>query len=132
MNLGWSKNERKKSNKNETGISNFEKNFKVGYEPFPCPPDSEVLGRNTWTFLHTMAAYYSDNPTQKEQQSMKTFISGADHLKIYLKDNPPNVTNSTTLSKWMCNVHNEVNERLEKPVFDCSKVFQRWKENKDC
>jgi FAD-linked sulfhydryl oxidase len=57
-----------------------------------CPPDSTELGRSTWTFLHTMAAYYPENASTTDQQSMKQFIEGlskfypceycADHLKV--------------------------------------------------
>ena len=48
---------------------------------------------------------------------------------IRLKDgDEPDTKDNQALSEWFCNVHNEVNERLGKPKFDCSKVMERWKD----
>jgi FAD-linked sulfhydryl oxidase len=42
--------------------------------------------------------------------------------------NPIQVGSRKKLSQWLCDRHNEVNEKLNKPKFDCSKVFERWLE----
>ncbi|KAJ3271335.1 hypothetical protein HDV01_006840 [Terramyces sp. JEL0728] len=119
------------------------KNKKLLKEEVPCPLDKTTLGNYTWGFLHTMAAYYPQTPSKSDQQIMKNFITGlsrfypcsycAEHLQKEIVTNPPDVKNNYTLSMWFCNVHNEVNERLGKPTFDCSRVFERWKDgNKNC
>ncbi|KAI8910389.1 ERV/ALR sulfhydryl oxidase domain-containing protein [Gorgonomyces haynaldii] len=104
----------------------------------PCPPDSGDIGNATWTFLHTMAAYYPERPTIEDKKVMKGLISGlgsfypcgdcAYHLREYYTSHPPRLESNTALSQWFCEVHNEVNERLGKPLFDCSKVFERWRD----
>lgn len=102
-----------------------------------CPLDREELGRNTWSFLHTMAAYYPKRPSEEQKRSMAHFIElfsqfypckdCAEDLRESLKTNRPDVSNRSSLSEWMCGIHNEVNIKLGKPEFDCSLVLQRWR-----
>ncbi|KAL1918207.1 uncharacterized protein VTP21DRAFT_3473 [Calcarisporiella thermophila] len=108
--------------------------------PPTCPPDAEQLGAATWTFLHTMAAYYPDTPTPPQQEGMTSMLRHfswfypcghcADHLRKEMKTRPPRVETREALSKWMCEVHNEVNERLGKEKFDCSigNLDKRWRD----
>ncbi|KAI8137790.1 ERV/ALR sulfhydryl oxidase domain-containing protein [Fennellomyces sp. T-0311] len=101
-----------------------------------CPADVETLGNATWTLLHTMAAYYPDRPAPSQMESMKTFISSfSEHYPCwYCKDDfkkaiakePVQVGSRKKLSEWLCRRHNEVNAKLGKEQFDCTKVFERW------
>ena len=52
------------------------------------------------------------------------------HLSENLKLHPPDVSGRAALSKWLCERHNDVNERLGKPLFDCSmqNLDMRWKD----
>ncbi|KAJ1562819.1 hypothetical protein HK405_007335 [Cladochytrium tenue] len=105
---------------------------------FPCPPDSVEIGRSTWTFLHTMAAYYPEKPTREDQKAAATFFRTfsrfypcsycASHLRTELASSPPVVSSNLDMSLWLCALHNKVNERLGKPVFDCSRVLERWRD----
>ena len=40
-----------------------------------CPLDTNELGRNTWSFLHTMAAYYPEQPSSSQKSEMKQFLN---------------------------------------------------------
>eukprot|EP00049_Salpingoeca_infusionum_P015937 m.316346 g.316346 ORF g.316346 m.316346 type:complete len:195 (-) comp15983_c0_seq1:330-914(-) len=114
--------------------SSVEVDTKTG---MPCPEDYFSLGAKTWSFLHTMAAYYPEKPTSTDQKDMKEMMrlmsrfypchDCADHLGRYIKVNEPDTSSQKAFSLWMCRTHNEVNRRLGKPEFDCSKVDQRWK-----
>ena len=104
-----------------------------------CPADVEQLGRHTWTFLHSTAAYYPDSPSEQHKKNAFSLFNSlpslypcrhcADELKHEMeKIGPPDVRNRLTISNWLCRIHNEVNERLGKREFDCNKVLQRWKD----
>lgn len=103
-----------------------------------CPPDRGELGSATWTFLHSVAAYFPATPTPDQQNDAKQLMQivsrlypctdCADDLKTDLQSEPPVVTSSVEFSQWMCRLHNKVNDKLGKPTFDCSKVFERWRD----
>ncbi|KAJ2745538.1 Flavin-linked sulfhydryl oxidase of the mitochondrial IMS [Coemansia sp. BCRC 34301] len=103
-----------------------------------CPPDSQVLGRATWTFLHTMAAYYPEKAGPKQQETMKSLLSSfshfypcgrcASHLRHEMAKSPPAVDTRQNLSLWLCQTHNKVNAMLGKDEFDCAKVDERWRD----
>ncbi|KAK6167716.1 hypothetical protein SNE40_021680 [Patella caerulea] len=103
-----------------------------------CPLDKDELGRNTWSFLHTMAAYFPEKPSIKQQTDMKSLINifsnfypceyCASDLRTDMKDYPPDTSGQKELSLWFCKIHNKVNKKLGKPEFDCDKVDERWKD----
>lgn len=41
-----------------------------------CPISRDALGYYTWNFLHTMAAYYPDHPSEREKSLMTNFFEG--------------------------------------------------------
>lgn len=84
-----------------------------------------------------MAGKFPMEPTTDEQETLRDFIylfarlypcgDCARHFKLVLQNHPPDVTSRKTISQWACDVHNVVNERLKKPLFDCTKVAEAWK-----
>jgi len=104
-----------------------------------CPPDVEVLGRNSWTLLHTVAASYPEKPSPQQQADARSFISSFARLypcywcgtdfQEWMKSsrNAPRVTSRQEFGQWLCEAHNAVNEKLGKEKFDCSKWEERWR-----
>ncbi len=110
-----------------------------------CPADREELGRHSWTLLHTMAAYYPDNPTPEQQRAMRGFVDGlaefypcalcAAALRTTVRERPPAVESRRALSLWMCEAHNEVSRGLSQPMFACDveALDRRWRTGRpDC
>ncbi|KAI9482672.1 MAG: ERV/ALR sulfhydryl oxidase domain-containing protein [Benjaminiella poitrasii] len=101
-----------------------------------CPADVITLGRAAWTLLHTTAAYYPDRPAPSQMESMRSFMNSfidnypcfSEEFKRYMNEDPIRVGNRKKLSEWLCRQHNKMNEKLGKPAFDCSLVFERWLE----
>ncbi|KAL1353271.1 hypothetical protein AAHE18_06G226700 [Arachis hypogaea] len=98
------------------------------------PVSKEDLGRATWTFLHTLAAQYPDNPTRQQKKDVKDLVQiltrlypckeCADHFKEVIRANPVQAGSHAEFSQWLCHVHNVVNRSLGKPVFPCERVEQ--------
>lgn len=105
-----------------------------------CPPDTAALGRSTWTFLHTAAAYYPPSAPLSTQIHMGNMISSlsllypcvpcATDFQEDVRENPPDLTGREAFSRWLCERHNAVNDKLGKPRFSCdwSSLNKRWKD----
>ncbi|KAL2652238.1 hypothetical protein R1flu_020366 [Riccia fluitans] len=96
----------------------------------------EELGRATWTFLHTLAAQFPDQPTKQQQRDVKELMAiltriypckdCADHFKDVLRAHPVDAKSGEALAQWMCRVHNVVNRSIGKSQFPCNRVDLRW------
>ncbi|ODM93558.1 FAD-linked sulfhydryl oxidase ALR [Orchesella cincta] len=103
-----------------------------------CPLDKDELGGATWSFLHTMAAYFPDDATKTQQKEMSAFMKifakyypcehCAKDFQVSIKESPPETVGREAFSLWLCKMHNEVNRKLGKPEFDCRRVDERWKD----
>ncbi|ERS95654.1 FAD-linked sulfhydryl oxidase ERV2 [Sporothrix schenckii 1099-18] len=90
------------------------------------------LGRASWKLLHTMMARFPDTPTPDDSLALQTYIQlfarlypcgdCASHFQTLLQEYPPQVSSRNAAAGWACFVHNEVNTRLKKELFDCSKI----------
>ncbi|RCK59511.1 Mitochondrial FAD-linked sulfhydryl oxidase ERV1 [Candida viswanathii] len=113
-------------------------NFKYAQDE---PPDVAQLGKSSWTILHSIAATYPEQPTTKQQADMKLFLSlfagfypcwfCAEDFQRYISKNEPKTQTQDDLGKWLCEAHNDVNKKLNKPQFNCDLWKKRWKDGWD-
>ncbi|OAA54502.1 FAD dependent sulfhydryl oxidase [Niveomyces insectorum RCEF 264] len=105
--------------------------------PADCPADVETLGRGTWTLLHTIAAQYPTQPTPGQQADVRGFMSilsrlypcwmCAEDFQAFLQRSPVRTASRDDFGRWLCAAHNEVNQKLGKPLFDCNLWEERWR-----
>ena len=51
------------------------------------------------------------------------------HCQWYLFQESPVVAQTgKDFAMWLCGLHNTVNKKLDKPVFDCSRIYERWRD----
>ncbi|CAK7223938.1 hypothetical protein SEUCBS140593_005404 [Sporothrix eucalyptigena] len=92
----------------------------------------QELGRASWKLMHTMMARFPDEPTADDSLALQTYIQlfarlypcgdCASHFQLLLQEYPPQTSSRNAAAGWACFVHNEVNKRLKKELFDCSKI----------
>lgn len=90
------------------------------------------LGRASWMLFHTMMAQFPNEPSIEEQVALESYVhlfqrlypcgECAEHFRGILEEFPPQVSSRNTAAGWACHVHNQVNESLDKEIFDCSKI----------
>lgn len=84
-----------------------------------------------------MAAAYPEAPSATQQSDLSSFLRlfsrlypcwvCAEDFQGYLRREEPRVGSRGDFGMWLCGAHNEVNRKLGKPVFDCSRWEERWR-----
>ncbi|KDN61652.1 putative Erv1/Alr family protein [Colletotrichum sublineola] len=102
-----------------------------------CPPDVEALGRGTWQLLHSIAATYPEKPSPAQKEDLRGFMRlfsklypcwvCAEDFQSYMQKEQIRVEGRNEFGNWLCQAHNEVNRKLGKKEFDCSKWEERWR-----
>lgn len=50
----------------------------------------------------------------------------AAHFQLLLERYPPQTSSKVAVSQWLCAIHNKVNERLGKEMFDCADIQEKY------
>ena len=102
----------------------------------PITPD--IWGPHGWKFLHYITVGYPDHPSVQDKDNYKRFFYSlanvlpctkcSQHFKQNLIDFPidPALENKESLIKWMIDIHNTVNEELNKPTLDYNEAINLY------
>ncbi|CAJ0630091.1 7454_t:CDS:2 [Entrophospora sp. SA101] len=131
------------SKRGNVEIINLKKTRKSSSIEIPSSSDSinnnhdAELGRSSWKLLHTMMARFPEHPTEDHKQALRSFIylfgrlypcgECATEFQEILSKYPPQVSSREAASQWACAVHNIVNKRLYKKIFDCGLIAEKYK-----
>jgi intein/homing endonuclease len=105
------------------------------YRPFMNT--KEIVGRSTWTLLHSIAAGLHDPPTSDEQAGITTIVRELSGVYpciecrpgfSYIEQNPPDFSSRVAFERWLCSWHNAVSRHIGKVeiVCDSSKLHQAY------
>lgn len=102
----------------------------------------EFFGPCTWKTMHAVAFNYGVDPTRpspEEENAARHFFDALKHLlpceacgkhyQAYLEKHPPDVTSREALSRWVYDLHSNVNERrhVSNPGYDeVKKDYTGW------
>ena len=104
------------------------------------PPTKAELGHAGWILLHTIAANFPEAPSRSEQRAARQLLTSlsdlypcrtcAAHLRSYIGAHDVAVGSREALSRWACELHNDVNRRNGKEAFFCDAgvLDHRWKD----
>jgi hypothetical protein len=96
-------------------------------------------GNHCWRFLHASSFTYPDEPTPEKQNAAKQFYANLgemlpcpkcrNHYNYHIKHRPPRVESRDSLSRWLVDIHNEVNSSQDKPTVDYEIVRRHYENN---
>lgn len=106
--------------------------------------DVRLWGPSAWETMHSITFTYPDkNPTEEEKEAMvRFFYSIADVLPCYrcrkhFKESllthsiEDNLQNRDQLTRWLVARHNDVNQRLDKPIVSYDFVKSKYDDYKN-
>lgn len=103
----------------------------------------EIWGPSAWKFMHYITLSYPDNPTNEDKVNVRNFFTSCQQLlpcdkckkefKKYLDNIPLNdniLKSRYELSNWLLNIHNKVNNNLNKPSITYDEMINIYMNNK--
>lgn len=133
-------NSEEDSNFNEKANDSTNKEIGTALHPEgsknPLKLTKEELGRHSWALLHSIAASIPTSPSKEQRNKLEEFLElfaelypckiCSSHFKEILKENPIRHSSREDFVYYLCELHNNVNRKLGKPIHDCKSAFEVW------
>lgn len=106
--------------------------------PWYAVPDLTTIGRAGWTLMHTQAMTFPERRDAAATEAWKAFMRSLQHLfpcaqcrvhiGAYLRAHPfpRGAVDRTYVTQYLFDMHNAVNARLGKPLFERAQYEMRW------
>ena len=97
-----------------------------------------IWGPHGWKFIHYVSLGYPENPTINDKNFYKNFyyslqdVLPCEKCRINYKKNimehpiDPHLENKDSLVKWVIDIHNKVNEELNKPKLEYQEAIDLY------
>ena len=99
--------------------------------------ESEVWGPSAWTFLHTVTLNYPEEPTNEDIKQHKIFFETLgnilpcpkcrEHNNQSIIYEPVKLDSKESLTKWLFNLHNKVNEKNNKKIIEYDNFINNYR-----
>lgn len=83
-------------------------------------------GGSTWILLHCISMTFPNKPNDADRKKYLLFLKSIkevlpckicrDSYKKYIRINPPNLANRKQFVHWIIDLHNYVNQKIDKPI----------------
>ena len=98
--------------------------------------DQNIWGPAAWEFLHTVAFAYPEKPSSEDKSAAKNFVESfacilpcvvcKQHFSENIKELPLNVASRKDFFEWTVRLHNMVNVKLNKPIWNLDSAFEKY------
>lgn len=111
----------------------------MSFETYPKP--KEAIGPHVWNVLHQIGAQYPETPTRSDKIDTRNIIKGIVNRALPCRECVDDAnerfknldySNRKTLYQTICESHNQVNKKLNKPVVDCSQTLKLMEDCPTC
>jgi hypothetical protein len=99
---------------------------------------AEVWGPCGWIFLHSISYSYPEDPSDTDKKQYSDFLYSLKHVipcekcskhySEYIQEFPPLLNSRNDFTKWMIDLHNNVNIDNKKKVLSYEEVHKKYME----